>query len=165
MLKPSLSRDCHCRTHVNQRLFPFSCSITERFMPSLTHGHISENQYVKITSGYRFGRESWVIVTFSLSQRIESHMATKVPSPIISMIKRTALCPPMDSLRKQSTRVSLGNKQIPGLCTWRLGSFLFKRSSPEVFYLGDLLERLLQGCARHRSFDNSSQVAAASLVS
>ena len=165
MLKPSLSRDCHCRTHVNQRLFPFSCSITERFMPSLTHGHISENQYVKITSGYRFGRESWVIVTFSLSQRIESHMATKVSSPIISMITRTALCPPMDSLRKQSTRVSLGNKQIPGLCTWRLGSFIFKRSSPEVFYLGDPLERILQGCTRHRSFDNSSQVAAASLVS
>jgi len=39
-----------------------------------------------------------------------------------------------------------------------------KRSSPEVSYLGDLLERLLQGCTRHRSFDNSSQVAAASLV-
>jgi len=56
-------------------------------------------------------------VTFLLSQHIESHMATKVPSPIISMIKRTALCLPMDSLRKQSTRVSLGNKQIPGLCT------------------------------------------------
>jgi len=24
--KLSLSRDCHCKTHVNQRLFPFSCS-------------------------------------------------------------------------------------------------------------------------------------------
>jgi len=24
--KPSLSRDCHCKTHVNQRLFPFSYS-------------------------------------------------------------------------------------------------------------------------------------------
>jgi len=47
-------------------------------------------------------------VTFYISQRIESHMATKVPSPIISMTKRTALCPPMDSLRKQSTRVSSG---------------------------------------------------------
>jgi len=32
-------------------------------------------------------------------------MVTKVPSPTISMIKRTALCPPMDSSRKQSTRV------------------------------------------------------------
>ena len=30
--------------------------------------------------------------------------------------------------------------------------------------LGDLLERLRQGCTRRRSFDNSSQVAAASLV-
>jgi len=56
-------------------------------------------------------------VTFLFSQRIESHMATKVPSPIISMIERTALCPPMDFLRKQSIRVSLENKQIPGLCT------------------------------------------------
>jgi len=108
-------------------------------MLSLTRDHISENQYVKITLAYRFGRESWVTVTFLLSQCIESHKVTKVPSPTISMIKRTALCPLMDSLRKQITSVSLGNKQIPGLCTWRLGSFLFKRSSPEVFHLGDLL--------------------------
>jgi len=32
-------------------------------------------------------------------------MATKVPSPIISMTERTALCPLMHSTRKQSTRV------------------------------------------------------------
>jgi len=32
-------------------------------------------------------------------------MATKVPSPIISMTERTALCLPVDSIRKQSTRV------------------------------------------------------------
>jgi len=50
-------------------------------------------------------------------------MATRVPSPIISMTERTTLCPPTDSIRKQSTRVWRGNKHIPGLCTWRLGSF------------------------------------------
>jgi len=72
---------------------------------SLTRDYISENQYVKITSGYWFGRESWVIRTLLLSQCIESHMATKVPSPIISMTERTALCPPTDSTRKQRTRV------------------------------------------------------------
>jgi len=32
-------------------------------------------------------------------------MATKVPSPIISMTERTALCHPTDSTRKQRTRV------------------------------------------------------------
>jgi len=32
-------------------------------------------------------------------------MATKVPSPIIYMTERMALCPPMDSTRKQRTRV------------------------------------------------------------
>ena len=85
--------------------FSFYIFITERFMLSLTRDHISENQYVKITSGYWFDRESWVIRTLLLSQCIESHMATKVPSPIISMTERTALCPPMDSTRKQRTRV------------------------------------------------------------
>jgi len=43
-------------------------------------------------------------------------MVTKVPSPTISMIKRTALCPPMDSLRKQLTSESL-NEPTSGLRT------------------------------------------------
>ena len=94
-------------------------------------------------------------MTFYISQRIESLMATKVPSPIISMIKRTALCPLMDSLRRQSTRVSSGEQTdswVVYVPTWRVP---FQESKP----LGDLLARLLQGCARHQSFDNSSQVA------
>ena len=77
-------------------------------------------------------------MTFYISQRIESHMATKVPSPIISMIKRTALCPPMDSLRKQSTRVSSGEQTgswVVYVTTWIVP--FFKRSSLEVFHLGD----------------------------
>ena len=86
---PSLSRDCYCKTPVNQCLFSFFVFITGGFMLSLTRDNISENQYVKTTSGYRFGRESWVIMTLLLSQCRESHMATKVPSPIISMIERT----------------------------------------------------------------------------
>jgi len=53
------------------------------------------------------------MVTFYISQRVESHRATKVPSPIISMTKRTALCPLMSSLRKQSTRVSSGEQTDP----------------------------------------------------
>ena len=111
--------------------FFFFVFSTERFMLSLTRDHISKNQYVRIISGYWFSRESWVIRTLLLSQGIESHMATRVPSPIISMTERTALCPPTDSTRKQSTRVWQGNKWIPGLCTWWLGSF-FKRSNSEV---------------------------------
>ena len=78
------------------------------------------------------------MVTFYISQRIESHMATKVPSPIISMTKRTALCPPMDSLRKQSTRVSSGKQTdswVVYVTTWIVP--FFKRSSLKVFHLGD----------------------------
>ena len=92
-------------------------------------------------------------------------MATKVPSPIISMTKRTALCPPMDSLRKQSTRVSSGEQTdswVVYVTTWIVP---FQEIKPRGIYLGDPLESMLQGCTRHRSFDNSSQVAAASLVS
>ena len=40
MLNLSLSRDCLCKTLVNQRLFPFS----ERFMLFSTYGHVSESQ-------------------------------------------------------------------------------------------------------------------------
>ena len=94
-----------CRAYVNQRLFPFSYLPRKDSCFSLTRDYISENQYVKITSGYWFGGESWVTRTLLLSQCIESHMATRVPSPIISMTERTALCPPMDSTRKQRTRV------------------------------------------------------------
>jgi len=50
------------------------------------------------------------MVTFYTYQLIESHMATRVPSPIISMTKRMALCPLMGSLRTQSTRVSSGEQ-------------------------------------------------------
>jgi len=103
--KLSLSRDCYCKTYVDQRLFPFSYLSRKDSCFSLTRDYISENQYVKITSGYWFGRENWVIRTLLFSQCIESHMATKVPSPIISMTERTALCLPMYSTRKQSTRM------------------------------------------------------------
>jgi len=61
--------------------------------------------------------ESLVVVTFLLSQCIESHKMTRVLSPTISMIKRTALCRLVDSLRKQVTSICLRDKQIPGLCT------------------------------------------------
>jgi len=57
------------------------------------------------------------MVTFLLAQRIESPKMTRVPSPTISMIKRTALCLLVDSLRKQVTSICLRDKQIPGLCT------------------------------------------------
>ena len=83
--KLSLSRDCYCKTHVNQCLFPFSYLSRKDSCFSLTCDYISENRYVKITSGYWFGRENWVIRTLLLSQCIESHMATGVPSQIISM--------------------------------------------------------------------------------
>ena len=63
--------------------------------------------------------ESLVIVTFLFFQCVESHMVTRVPSPTISIAKRTALCLPMNSLRKQNTRVSLGNKPFSGLRTWQ----------------------------------------------
>ena len=112
--KLSLSRDCYCKTHVNQRLFPFSYLSRRDSCFSLTRDYISENQYVKITSGYCFGRESWVIMTLSLSQCRESHLATKVPSRITSMTERTALCPLMDSTRKQRTRVQRGINQSLG---------------------------------------------------
>jgi len=49
----SLSRVCHSKAHVNQRLFPFfSYFLKEKFTSSLARDHIPENQYVKITSGY-----------------------------------------------------------------------------------------------------------------
>jgi len=108
-----------CKAHVNQRLFPFSYLSRKDKGFVLPRDYISENQYVKITSGYWFVRESWVIRTLLLSQGIESPKATRVPSPIISMTKRTALCLPMDPTRKQNTRVSLGNKPFSGLRTWQ----------------------------------------------
>jgi len=45
------------------------------------------------------------MVTFDISQCIESHRGTRVPSPIISMTERTALCRSTGSTRKQRTRV------------------------------------------------------------
>ena len=102
-----------------------------------------------------FSKESWVRVIFYISQFIESHTATKVPSPIISMTKRTALCHQMDSLCKQSTRVSSGGQTdswVVYMPTWTV-------PVQEIKPLGDSLARLLQGCARPQSFDNSSQVA------
>jgi len=93
----SLSRDGYCKAYVNQRLFPFSFFLKERFTSSLARVHISENQHVKIIPEYRFGSDSCVTVTFLLSQCTESHRVTRVPSPTISMIKRTTLYPPMDS--------------------------------------------------------------------
>jgi len=127
--KLSLSRDHQCKTHVNQRLFSYVVFIKERFTSLLTRDHISENQYGEITSEYRFGVESLVTMTFLLSQCIESRKMTRVPSPIISMAKRTALCLSIDSLRKQVTSNCLKNKQRSGLCTYRLGAF-FKKSNP-----------------------------------
>ena len=86
-------------------------------MLSLARDYISENRYREITSEYRFDMESLVMVTFLLSQCIESHKMLRVPSPTISMIKRTALCHLVDSLRKQVTSICLRDKQIPGLST------------------------------------------------
>jgi len=86
-------------------------------MLSLARDYISENRYREITSEYRFDMESLVMVTFLLSQCIESHKMLRVPSPTISMIKRTALCLLVDSLRKQDTSICLRDKQVPGLCT------------------------------------------------
>ena len=83
-------------------------------MLCLARDYVSENQYGEITSEYRFGMESLVMVTFLLSQCIESHKITKVPSPTISMVKRTALCRLIDS---QVTSICLRDEQIPGLCT------------------------------------------------
>ena len=83
--------------------FSYIVFVKGRFTSFLARDHISENQYVEITSEYGFYMESLVIVTFLFSQCVESHMVTRVPSPTISIAKRTALCPPMDSLRKQST--------------------------------------------------------------
>jgi len=83
-------------------------------MLCLARDYISENRYCEITSEYRFGMESLVMVTFLLSQCIESHKITKVPSPTISMVKRTALCRLIDS---QVTSICLRDEQIPGLCT------------------------------------------------
>ena len=83
----------------------------------LARDHISENRYGEITSEYHFGMESLVIVTFLLSQCIESYKITRVPSPIISMIKRTALCLLVDSLRKQVTGICLGVRLNSGLFT------------------------------------------------
>jgi len=101
------------------------------------------------------------MVTLLLSQCVESHMATKVPSPIISMTKRTALCHPMDYLRKQNTRVSSGEQTD----SWgRLRADLDRTFLRDQAYRRPPFGRLLQDCARLRSFDNSSHVAAASLV-
>jgi len=86
-------------------------------MLCLARDYISENRYCEITSEYRFGMESLVMVTFLLSQCIESHKITRVPSPTISMVKRTALCRLIDSVRKQVTSICLRDEQIPGLCT------------------------------------------------
>ena len=86
-------------------------------MLCLARDYVSENQYGEITSEYRFGMESLVTVTFLISHCIESHKMTRIPSPTISMIKRTALCLLVDSLRKQVTSICLRDKQIPGLCT------------------------------------------------
>ena len=63
---------------------------------------------------------------------------TEVPSPTISMVQRTALRLLVNSLHKQITIICLKFRQISGLFTYRLGS-VFKRSSPVVFHLGDLL--------------------------
>ena len=105
------------RMSTNAFFFSFVVFIKERFTSLITRDHISENQYGEITSEYRSGMESLVIMTFLLSQCIESHKMTRVPSPTISMIKRTALCLLVDSLRKQVTSICLWDKQIPGLCT------------------------------------------------
>ena len=117
--KLSLSRDCHYKSPVNQRLFFF-----HRVCQGKVHVIFSTWPYFRESVcwnyfGVGFYMESLVIVTFLFSQCVESHMVTRVPSPTISIAKRTALCPPMDSLRKQSTRGSLGNKPFSGLCTWQ----------------------------------------------
>jgi len=88
--------------------FSYIVFVKERFTSFLARDPISENQYVEITSEYGFYMESLVIVTFLFTQCVASHMVTRVPSPTISIAKRTALCPPMDSLRKQSTKGESG---------------------------------------------------------
>jgi len=104
--KLSLSRDRYCKTYVNQRLFSFFQFLRKASCFSLARDYISKNPCVKIISGYWFGRESWVLKTFLLlSQCIEPHMTTGVPSPIISMTERTALCRSTGPTRKQRTRV------------------------------------------------------------
>jgi len=55
---PPLSRYCYRKAHVNHRLFPFSYLSRKESCLSLTRDHISEKQYVMITSGYRIDRES-----------------------------------------------------------------------------------------------------------
>jgi len=51
LAKLSLSRDCDCKTHVNQRLFPFSYLSRKDSCFTLTRDYISENQYVKLLRG------------------------------------------------------------------------------------------------------------------
>ena len=90
------------------------------------------------TTEYRIGTESLVTVTFLLFSVSSRSKATGVPSPTISMVQRTALRLLVNSLHEQITIICLRFRQTSGLFTYWLGS-VFKRSSPVVFHVGDLL--------------------------
>ena len=119
-------------------LFSFCHFYRERFAPLSARYHVSEIRFCGTTPEYRIGTKNLVTVTFLLFSVSSCPKVTGVPSPTISMVQRTALRLLVNSLHKQITIICLRFRQISGLFTYWLGS-VFKRSSPVVFHLGDLL--------------------------
>jgi len=87
----------------------------ERFTLFLSRDHTSEIRFCGTTTEYRIDTKSLVTVIFLLFSVSSYSEMTGVPSPTISMIKRTALRFSVNSLLKQVTSICLWVKQIPGL--------------------------------------------------